>query len=334
MMKENRKIVIKEIGASFRECTEIVHEPVGEPGPGELLVRNHFVGVNGVYDQMMCLDRVEHATVVPPADTGVEAVGIVEACGNGVRAFQPGDPVATMNVGTAYREWQLCEAGNAISIPAASPEILALIPSGVSALVALERVGEMRSGEIVCITAACGGLGNVMTQLAVAEGNHVIAICGSDEKAAWLDSIGVARVIQYRKESVARVLADEYPDRLDLVMDSVGGEIFDALVENLAPLGRLVVCGYTSDRVPTASVDQERIYTKLYWKAASVRGFMNYRFAQYAPDARERLLAMLASGTIVPLVDLSQFRGLEAIADAVEYLLSGQNNGKVVVDLR
>lgn len=74
MMKENRKIVIHRIGAGFRECTEIRDQPWRALGPGELPIRNHFAGVNGVYDQMMCLDKVEHTRVVPPAATGVEAL--------------------------------------------------------------------------------------------------------------------------------------------------------------------------------------------------------------------------------------------------------------------
>ncbi len=334
MVKEYRRIVIARIGDSFRECTEIVSAPLREPEEGEVLIRNHYAGVNGVYDQMMCLDRVDHTKVVPPADTGVEAVGIVEACGPGVAAFRPGDAVATMVVGTAYRDWNLCRAEDAITIPAASPEVLALIPSGVSAMVALEQVGEMRRDEVVCITAAAGGLGNILVQLAVHAGNHVIAVCGSDEKADRLAALGAARIVQYRREDLAEVLAREYPDSLDLVLDSVGGALFDTLVDNLAPLGRLVVCGYTSDRVPTQPVCQERIYTKLYWKAASVRGFMNYRFAEHAPDARRRLLGMLAAGEIRPLLDDVAFSGLESVADAVERLLAGDNTGKVVVDLR
>lgn len=333
-MQQNRKIIIRRIGGSFRECTEIVAEPWHDPGEGELLIRHHFAGVNGVYDQMRCLDRVEHTRVIPPADTGVEAVGIIEACGSGVDGFEVGSAVATMTAGAGYREWQICTPATAIAVPEASREILALIPSGVSALVALQRVGEMSSGETVCISAAAGGLGNIMTQLAVNAGNHVIAICGSDEKAERLRNFGAARVVQYRRESVAEVLRDEYPDRIDLAMDSVGGALFDVLVDNLAPFGRLVVCGFTSDRLPTARVEQERIYTKLYWKAASVRGFMNYRFAGYAEDARKRLLEMLAAGTIVPLVDATEFKGLESVADAVEHLLAGRNLGKVIADLR
>lgn len=331
--RKNRKIVIQQLGTSFRECTGVVAEPLAPPGPQEVLIRNRFAGVNGVYDQMMCANQVPHTPVVPPADAGVEAIGTVEAVGTDVTSLAIGDPVATVGAGGGYRHFTLCPADSAIPVPVASRDVLALIPSGVSALLALERAGEMRSNEIVCITAAAGGLGNIAVQLAVLAGNHVIAVCGGDAKARWLESIGVARVVNYRRESLADVLAASYPEQLDLAVDSVGGEIFDALLDNLAPHGRLVVCGATSDRLPPEQRMQERVYTRLYWKAASVRGFMNYRFAEHAADARERLLAMLERGDITPLIDATPFTGLDAVADAVEHLLAGRNVGKVIVDL-
>lgn len=333
-MEENRKIVIQNLGEAFRGATSVVSGAIPEPGADDVVVRNSYAGVNGVYDQMMCLDRIDHTAINPPADTGVEACGTVVACGENVTDIAVGDVVASVVVGNGYCLYQRCLASDAIKIPAATPEVLALIPSGVSAMLALERVGEMQSDEVVCVSAAAGGLGNIMVQLAVNAGNEVIAVCGDDKKVEALQAMGAARVIQYKRESVADIIGEHYKDKLQLVMESVGGELFDVLLENLAPFGRLVVCGFTSDRLPTAMVNQERIYTSLYWKAASVRGFMNYRFAEHAADARERLLAMLDSGALQPLIDDSNYCGLESVADAVEHLLAGNNVGKVVVDLR
>jgi NADPH-dependent curcumin reductase CurA len=333
-MIENRKIVIHRLGESFRDCTRIESESLPPPGPGELRIRHHYAGVNGVYDQMMCLDRVEHTRVTPPADTGVETVGVVEETGPGVSGLAPGDAVAVVRAGCGYRQYQNCPETEAIPVPEASAAVLAMVPSGVSALLALEQTGELSSAETVLVTAAAGGLGNIATQLAIHAGNHVIAVCGSPEKAAWLKSIGADRVINYREENFAKVLKSEYRDGLDLVLESVGGPIFDACLDQLAPRGRLVICGYTSDRLPTERVLDERIYTRLYWKAASVRGFMNYRFAEHASPARERLFRMLAKGELTPLVDTSPFRGLESAPAAVEHLLAGNNLGKVMLDLR
>jgi NADPH-dependent curcumin reductase CurA len=265
---------------------------------------------------------------------GVEAIGEVIAVGSAVQKFSPGDPVGVVQVGGAYRHVQRCKASNAVIVPNLLPEALAIVPSAVSALVALEQVGEMGSNQLMCITAAAGGLGNALTQLALMAGNRVIAVCGSDEKARWLKSLGVERVVQYRREDLGAVLAADYPDQLDLVMDSVGGETFDALLPQLAPHGKLVVCGYSSDRLPTQQIKNERVYTSLYWKAASVRGFMNYRYAEFAADARQRLFQWWQEGRWTPRVDAQEFRGLGSVAGAGEWLLAGENLGKVVVDLR
>ena len=169
-MPENRKIVITRYGDSFRECTAIVAENLREPIDDEVLVRNHFAGVNGVYDQMMCANKVEHTPVIPPADTGVEAIGIVENTGADVTSVNVGDAVVTVGAGNGYRRYVLARESGVIKVPNVSQEILALIPSGVSAMLALLQVGEMRCNEVVLITAAAGGLGNIATQLAVHAG--------------------------------------------------------------------------------------------------------------------------------------------------------------------
>ena len=175
-MTKQQKIVIQQLGESFRDCTSIVDDEQVEPGPGELRVRNHFAGVNGVYDQMMCLNRVEHTQVDPPCATGVEAVGVIEALGEGVEGFAIDDPVAVVQVGGAYRHVQICKTENASLIPAISPGALAIVPSAVSALIALEQVAEMKAGQLMCITAAAAGLGNALDQLALMTDHRVIAV--------------------------------------------------------------------------------------------------------------------------------------------------------------
>ncbi len=331
-MAHNQQITIEQLGESFRDCTRIKTLPVPEPGPSEVLIRHHYAGVNAIYDQMLCANRVDHLDVKPPMAAGVEAIGTITAVGSEVSGFQVGDPVAS--IGGGYCLYKCCDQSALIAVPEPTARILALIPSGVSALLALELTGEMKSGDTVLITAAAGGFGNIATQLAVNAGNHVVAVCGDDRKAAWLTQQGAARVINYRRESLADVLQSEYPDALDLALDSMAGETFDTILEQLAPHGRLVVYGQSSDRLPPARVTQERVYTRLYWKAASVRGFMNYRFAEHFPAARERLFREVRQGTLKPLLDAEKFTGLASVADAADRLLAGSNLGKVFVDLR
>ena len=87
---------------------------------------------------------------------------------------------------------------------------------------ALERVGEMSSHEVVMVTAAAGGTGHIAVQLAKLAGNHVIGTCGSEAKSRLLTELGCDRVINYRLENVADVLKNEYPHGVNLVFECIG----------------------------------------------------------------------------------------------------------------
>lgn len=331
----SRKLVLREFTGNFRSATAIVDAPPREPGPGQVLIRNRYAGVNGVFDQNLCRNRVRYVNVVPPFDLGVEAVGEVVALGPGVDALRVGDAVATVKIGTAYRDYQLADSSRAIPIREPSPEILTLIPTGVSALVGLEQVGELKSGETVAVSAAAGGLGHILVQLATLSGNRVIGLTRSATKAAFLRELGVDRAIDTRAEDLRAVLAAGCPRGIDLAYDMVGGEVFDAFVDHLAVRGRLVISGHTSDfeRPEDELIPQPRIYRKLYWKSASIRGFMNPLHPEHFDAAARRVLDLYYAGALRVHVDATRFKGLESVGDAVEHLLAGRNAGKVVVNL-
>lgn len=334
MTRTYRKLVIRELTGQFRTSTAVADADWQEPGPGQVLVRNVWAGVNGVFDQNLCANRIKYVDVRPPFDMGIEAIGEVVALGPDVDWLRIGEAVATSKLGTGYREFQLADAKRAIPVREASAEILTLIPTGISAMVGLERIGEMKSGETIAISAAAGGLGHILVQLAKLAGNHVIALTGSPAKAAAVRALGADRVIDYRRENVREVLEREYPRGLDVAYDTVGGEVFDAFLDHLAMRGRLVISGHTSDfDRPVEDVPHPRIYRKLYWKSASVRGFQNPAFPEFFDDACRRVLELYYAGALKVLVDPTPFVGVEAVPDAVEHLLSGRNLGKVVVRL-
>jgi NADPH-dependent curcumin reductase CurA len=329
-----RAIRLDRFATSFRDAAGIVEMELRPPGPGELRVQNRFCGVNGIFDTQIARNAVDYVTIRVPSLTGVEALGIVESCGEGVTGFAPGDAVVTTRFPGGYRDWNVAPAGHFARVPAAHRDWLALASTGVSASVALEHVGALRDGETVAISAAAGGLGHLMVQLAVLRGCHVVAICGGAEKAAFAKSLGAHRVIDYRAESVANVLAAEYKDRLDVAVDTVSGAIFDAFLDNIAPHGRLVVGGAASDLEGRPEiVTGPRIAHKLYYKAASVRGFMNGLMPALWPDARARMFGLYETGQLRVVFDERRFTGLEGVFDAIEHLLSGRSIGKVSVDL-
>lgn len=327
-----RKLIATQLSDTFRGSIAFTELPIPAPAAHEIVIRNHYAGINAGFDTLLCRGKVPYTHLTPPFDLGVEAVGEVVAIGQAVHGFQVGDAVATTARGGGYREYQAIVADLAIKIRSPIPEILTLMPTGISALVALEQVGSMTSGEVILITAAAGGVGHIAVQLAKQAGNHVIGVCGSEAKVALLEKLGCDRIINYRTEPLDIVLQQEYPNGIDLVFDCIGKQVFDTCVNHLAIRGRLVVVGFISEYMnEIEEVTQPRIYQKLFWKSASVRGFLMPHFAEYAEEARDRLLNLFYAEKLKVAVDPREFQGIESIADAVEYLLSGQNCGKVVV---
>lgn len=320
---------------SFRDAVDLITEPLADPGPGEIRVRNHWCGVNGIFDTQIARNAVSYVPVRLPSYTGVEAIGVVEAVGDGVTGFKVGDAAVTVRFTWGYRETATAPAQHFIRVPAATPDYLALASTGVSALLALDHTGALRPGETVAISAAAGGLGHLMVQLAKQRGAHVVAVCGGARKVDFVRSLGADRVIDYKMEDVAGVLAAEYPSQLNVAVDTVSGSIFDAFVDNIARHGRLVVAGAAQDLDGRPEiVTGPRIAHRIYYKGASIRGFMNGLLTDLWPHARETLFSLLDEGKIRVTFDDVRFQGLQQVPDAVEHLLSGRSMGKVLVDLR
>lgn len=329
-----RAIRLERVASSFREGCDIVELPLASPGPGEIQVRNHWCGINAIFDTQIARNAVDYVKVALPTFTGVEAIGTVTAVGAGVHDFAPGDAAVTVRFRGGYREANTGPASDFVKAPALAPEWLALASTGVSALVALERIAEVKPGETVAISAAAGGLGHLLVQIAVHKGCRVIGVAGGDAKCAFVRSLGAERVINYRTEDVGAVLAAEYRNAIDVAIDTVSGAIFDAFLANLANHGRLVVGGAAADLEGRPEiVTAPRIAHAIYYKGASVRGFMNGLLTDHWDAARTTLFDLHAKGLIKVVFDAPVNTGIEGVFAGVERLLSGQSMGKVIVDL-
>ncbi|KAE9176205.1 hypothetical protein PF005_g25065, partial [Phytophthora fragariae] len=195
-----------------------------------------------------------------------------------------------------------------------TPDALPLIICGSSASIALEQVGELKSNETVLVTAAAGGTGQFVVQLAKLAGNHVIGTTSSDAKAAHLKSIGCDRVINYNTENVDEVLKKEYPNGVDLVFETVGGDLFRTIVDNVA-------------------VKASELVPKLLFKSASLRGFLSGHYRDQFHPHMQRLLKLIDEKKLVSGIDPVKFEGLESIPSAIDYMYARKNIGKVVVKL-
>ena len=305
-----------------------------------LLFSSRFVGVNAS-DINYSAGRYD-PSVKTPFDAGFEGVGEVVALGLSASAqYTVGQAVAYMAPG-AFAEYAVVPAGVATPVPAATPEYLTLLVSGATAYISLKELGGLKEGKKVLVTAAAGGTGQFAVQLAKKAKCHVIGTCSSDEKSAFLKSIGCDRPINYHSEPVGTVLAQEYPGGVDVVYESVGGTMFDVAVDALAVKGRLIVIGFISGyQTPTglSPVKTKALPARLLRKSASVRGFfLNHYLSEYRASM-DHLVEMCASGELVCRVDRGdpsaggRFTGLGSVFRAVDHMYMRNNTGKVVVEL-
>ncbi|XP_074195931.1 prostaglandin reductase 3 isoform X1 [Rhinolophus sinicus] len=336
-----QKLVVTRLSPNFREAVTLCRDcPVPLPGDGDLLVRNRFVGVNAS-DINYSAGRYD-PSVKTPFDLGFEGVGEVVALGHSASArFTVGQAVAYMAPGS-FAEYTVVPASIATPVPSVKPEYLTLLVSGTTAYISLKELGGLSEGKKVLVTAAAGGTGQFAVQLAQKAKCHVIGTCSSDEKSAFLKSVGCDRPINYNAEHVGTVLKREYPQGVDVVYESVGGAMFDLAVDALAVKGRLIVIGFISGyQTPTGllPVKAGTLPAKLLRKSASVQGFfLNHYLSKYGA-AMDHLLKMCAGGDLVCEVDLGslsaegRFTGLQSVFRAVDYMYMGKNIGKIVVEL-
>ncbi|KAH7947208.1 prostaglandin reductase 3 [Rhipicephalus sanguineus] len=339
---EYRKLVCVKTTPKFRDAVSVVTVPMPKPGPGEVLVRTCYAGINAS-DVNATAGRYVNAPKQHPFDLGFESVGEVVAVGPDVDGLQVGNAVATTNFPNfgAFGEYQCVKATCAYRIPQVIPEVVALLVSGLTAAIGLDQQGRISAGETVLITAAAGGLGHLAVQYARAAGCRVVATCSSDQKEEYLRSLGCEKVINYRTHDLGAELGKAYPEGVDVVWETVGGETFDTLFGKLRPRGRLVVVGaikgYLDDDKPFPDVDLRNLPYRLLARSTTLAGFLLTHYADLYPEYVAKLYMMLQDGSLVPRVDFGvnaeggELKGVEGCIRGVEYLHSGKSVGKVVV---
>ena len=219
---------------------------VGEPGPGQLRIRQHAIGVNFV-------DTYQRAGLYPmplPSGCGSEGAGVVEAVGAGVTDFKAGDRVtyATAPVG-AYSEVRLYPAERAVKLPEgiSFETAAAMMLKGMTVQYLIKRTFKVQPGMTVLWHAAAGGVGSIASQWLKTLGAKVIGTVGSDGKAALARDHGCDHTIVYTRENfVERTKEITGGKGVPVVYDSVGKTTFMGSLDCLQPLGMMVNFGSAS----------------------------------------------------------------------------------------
>jgi NADPH2:quinone reductase len=223
---------------------------VGEPGAGEVRIRQSAVGLNFIDTY----HRSGLYKVALPSGIGLEAAGTVEAVGSGVTEFRAGDRVAycTGPLG-AYAEARLFPAERLVKLPDGIDDRTgaAMMLQGLTAQYLLRRTHRVKAGETILVHAAAGGVGLILCQWGKHLGAKVIGTVGSEDKARLAKANGCDHVILYRQEKVSQKVRDLTGGAgVPVVYDGVGKDTFMDSLDCLAPLGMMVTFGNASGPVP------------------------------------------------------------------------------------
>ncbi len=311
-----RAIQIQEFGGpEVLEHTE-VDDPI--PAAGEILVEISRCGVNFADTHSTRNDYLaaQSLPLIPGAEiSGRDAAGrrVVALLGSGGYAQRVAVPAAT-----------LIPVPDEVDDDTAAAALL----QGLTAMALVGRCARVEPGETVVVEAAAGGTGTLAVQLAKRAGARVIGLASSEEKRALVRELGADACVDSRAEDLgAAIRAANDGERVDAVLHMSGGEAFDAELEVLAPLGRMVVFGIASReqrQVSTASLLRGSKTVVGFWLAHLLT-----RRELLAPMIAE-LLGALAAGDLQ--VRIGGVYPLSETAQAHRDLISRRSTGKLLLD--
>lgn len=317
---------VHELGsvADFR----LEEVPAPRPGKGQLLVRVEATAI-GYVDRLVMQGRYQVKPSTPFVPGG-EIVGVIEAIGEEVSGFQPGQRVASWQFGGGLAEYVLLCAGRTVPVPAvlAPASAASFLLDYLTAHYGLFDRGGLTSGQTVLVTGASGGVGSAAVQLASASGATVIGLASGELKRATVASLGASLVIDYRNVEWRATLKRVHPSGVDRVFDPVGGALLEPCFRSLAKGGRHLVVGFA------AGGDIASLPSNLTLLKSGELVGVDARYLWDSEPERVRsilgeVLDMVADDRLSPLV-WREF-ALEEAASAVAALDLPDRIGKVIV---
>lgn len=318
-----------------RGSIRIDEVPAPSPGPGEIVVDTAVASVN--FPDILMLDGKYQIRPELPFVPGKDGAGTVSAVGEGVDELTPGDRVLFYVHYGAFAEKIALPASRVFKLPAEVPfdAAAAMGMTFQTAWVALVERAKMKSGDVVLVTGAAGGVGLAAVSLAKALGADVVlAGLTTVSKAPAVRAAGADHIIDFAagdlKDAVReQVKAATNGRAVDVVIDVVGAEVFDACLRTLGFCGRIVVLGFTGGRIPEAKTNY------LLIKNISVHGSSINAYYENDLDAvrrgQERMFRLHGQGKLSPHID-RRF-AFERFAEAIKAVEDRSVVGKILLEI-
>src|SRR4051812_26775207 len=309
------------------EVMKWVDVEVGDPGPGEIRIRQTAVGLNYI-------DVYFRTGLYPlplPGGLGMEADGEVIALGSGVSDMKTGDRVAYVaRPPGAYAQERVLPAAQVIKLPDAvsDEQAASVMLQGLTAQYLLRRTYRVKAGDTILIQAAAGGVGLLVCQWAKALGATVIGTVGSDEKAEIARAHGCDHAIVYTRENFTkRVREITNGAGVPVVYDSIGKDTFAGSLDCLAPLGMFVSFGNASGPLPPIDSSEFAGRGSLFFTRPTLFTYMGKR-SDYEAMAAE-LFDVLVSGKVK--TNINQRYALADVGQAHADLEARKTTGSTIL---
>lgn len=327
-------------GAATRENFSFTEEPAGEPAEGGVLVKTLMLSLDPAMRGWMN----EGKSYIPPVGIGevMRAGGIGRVVASKNPAFAEGDVVyGTLGV----QDYALVPADEVrrsglakidLRAGTASQWLNVLGMPGMIGYFGLLDVGLAKAGDTVVVSGAAGAVGQTVGQLAKIKGCRAIGIAGGAAKCEWVvKELGFDACIDYKAGpgAVREGLKQHAPQGVDVYFDNVGGEILDTVMAKLARKARIVICGAISQYNNAGSLPSAgpKNYLSLLVNRARMEGMVVFDYADRYPQAIAELAGYLKDGRMKSREDVVE--GLENFPEALGRLFSGQNFGKLVLQV-
>ncbi len=321
-----RAMIVREFGTPEQMTVEDI--PTPDPGPDEVLIDARAIGVN--FPDLLVVEGSYQILPEPPFSPGKEVAGVVRAVGSEVSNFKVGERVMAQLEYGAYREHVLAAADHTTVLPenVSFEEGAAFGLAYQTVYFALVPRARLEAGETVLVTGAGGGVGSAGVQLAKALGAKVIAVSQTEDGRAMALEQGADHAIEPDPETFKeRVFELTDGHGADVILESVGGDVFAASMRAIAWEGRLVVIGFASGEIPTVKAGRVLV------KNMTLIGLQSSDYREREPkalqQAQEALLDLYSQGKIK--VHVTATYPLEAAAEALKALQTGKARGKIVL---
>lgn len=336
MHEVNRQVRLaaRPVGLPKPSDWKFAEEPVGQPGPGGVLVKVQMLSVDPAMRGWMNEGR----SYIPPVGLGevMRAIGVGTVAASNHPSFTVGDTVVGgFGIQT---HCLLDEAGVKraaltkidLGKGSASQWLNSLGMPGMTGYFGLLEVGQPKAGETVVVSGAAGAVGQTVGQVAKIKGCRVVGIAGGKDKCDFVvQELGYDACIDYKAGAVRDGLKQHCPNGVDVYFDNVGGEILDTVLTRINRKARIVVCGAISQYNNTTPVKGPSNYLSLLVNRARMEGIVVFDWANRYPEAMRQIALWMREGKFKSRQDVVE--GIDQFPSALNMLFEGRNFGKLVL---